>query len=470
MKSIKTDYCGTLIELVQADVKEIKADARVVALDRDQPDGGLGKAFSWMAKGEAVVIKDKSGHEWYCSAGSIIPYPTRALFGSQIYYYTVAPVWKGGHDNEAFSLSSCYVSALDAAEKIGHASLAFPSLGTGSEGYPVHRAAPVALAAIGSWLRKPHTLRSIRLALADDAVFEVYRDTLKWFLTKNSEAVNLNRYRAVFQGTTASNVFGLDNTDFNPSSFTPDLVKALGCPCLEFHQPDSMPSIIKAYQAYQAIGKEEGFLPLLTESDLGLDCHVKQTNWPEEERKTAEETAQAAANQDIPAWVKNEFSKYSDGILAEYERDEGLISPPKGSDDFTFWLHAPEPNMPRDAWNIILACIPETKPWMLPFWITPSRGYSDPSLPGDAPTMVLQMAFFKRWHEAYGAFPVVVGSDRWSLIVKRPPETFAAAEALAWEHVAFCPEVFDEWGLRPYTVRALAEHLLQAKVWHFWWD
>lgn len=80
------------------------------------------------------------------------------------------------------------------------------------------------------------------------------------------------------------------------------------------------------------------------------------------------------------------------------------------------------------------------------------------------------MAFFRRWHEAWGAIPAVVTCDSWSLIVERPPETLAAAEALAWEHLAFCPEAYDEWGLEPNTIRAMAEHLIGTTIWHLWWD
>ncbi|MDL2260143.1 DUF4253 domain-containing protein [Deltaproteobacteria bacterium OttesenSCG-928-K17] len=495
MESMKTEYCGTVIELLQADIGQVKAEALVSVLDRDLPDGGSGKAFRWLANGNAYIAvrglssmfpaetleppldcdgvlplqgKDESGQLWTCSAGDIIPYPVRTLFGHQFYYYTVAPIWKGGHDDEALWLSSCYRTALEMTEKLGHTSIAFPSIGAGSEGYPLHLAAPVALAAIGAWLRKPRKLREIRLALNDEVAFEVYRDTLKWFLAENAEAVNLNRHRAIFQGMTSPDVFGLAAIDNTPSTFTNDLVTALGCPCLEFHQPDSMQSIIKTYRAYQELGKEAGFLPLLTESEMGLNYHVKLKDWYEGE-KTAEEAAKSASSLDVPAWIKNELSKYSDGMLEYYKRDEGLIKAARGRNDFTVRLQALEDGEPL-AWNIILACIPETEPWMLPFWITPSNGYSrDPMMAGDAPSMIVQMAFFKRWHEAYGAVPAVVKSDSWALTVERPPETYAAAEALAWEHLAFCPE-HDQMGLEPDTIRALAEQLLGAKVWHFWWD
>lgn len=470
MKSMKVEYRGTLIELVQADISQVKAAARVAVLDPNQLDGDAGQVFRRMAENDAaVMIRDEKGHAWYCATGSVKPYPNKALLESPIYYYIVAPVWNGGGNEEAYALSSRYINSLDTADTIGHSSIAFPSIGTGPEGYPLHQAAPVALAAIGAWLRKPHELREIRLALEDEAVFEAYRDTLKWFLTKTNTALNLNRYRAIFKGTTNSDGLGLGEADLSPSDFTHDLVKALGCPCLEFHQPDSMETILRTYRVYQEIGKERGFTPLLTESELGLNNHVKQKDWYEGE-KTAAEAAESASSLDVSAWIEGELNKYSDGMLDYYKRDEGLISPAQGKNDFTLHLHAPEPGKPREIWNIILACIPETEPWMLPFWITPSNGYSNPSMIGDAPSMLVQMAFFRRWHEAWGAVPAVVTGDSWSLIVERPPETFAAAEALAWEHLAFSPEAYDEWGLKPDTIRAIAEHLIGAAAWHFWWD
>ena len=90
---------------------------------------------------------EPSGTAWV-SGGYHLP--------SRLVVHTVGPIVQGRvpgpRDEQA--LASCYTSCLDAAEASGARSIAFCSISTGLFGYPVERAAPVALGTVETWLER----------------------------------------------------------------------------------------------------------------------------------------------------------------------------------------------------------------------------------------------------------------------------------------------------------------------------
>ncbi|HEU4684171.1 MAG TPA: O-acetyl-ADP-ribose deacetylase [Nitrospira sp.] len=71
--------------------------------------------------------------------------------------HTAGPVWRGGQQGEPELRASCYRRSVELAATNNMATLAFPSISTGIYGYPVDRAAAVAV-------------RSVRRAVADFGV------------------------------------------------------------------------------------------------------------------------------------------------------------------------------------------------------------------------------------------------------------------------------------------------------------
>jgi O-acetyl-ADP-ribose deacetylase len=70
--------------------------------------------------------------------------------------HAVGPVWSGGDRGEDALLASCYRNALAAAAEIGARSVAFPSISTGIFGFPLERAAPIAVRAVRAFLDGEH--------------------------------------------------------------------------------------------------------------------------------------------------------------------------------------------------------------------------------------------------------------------------------------------------------------------------
>jgi O-acetyl-ADP-ribose deacetylase (regulator of RNase III) len=80
---------------------------------------------------------------------------------ARLVIHTVGPVWSGGDRGEAELLASCYRRSLEVA--VGHSleSIAFPSISTGAYGFPIERAAPIAVSTVREFLARDATIRQV---------------------------------------------------------------------------------------------------------------------------------------------------------------------------------------------------------------------------------------------------------------------------------------------------------------------
>ncbi|MEQ8199810.1 MAG: O-acetyl-ADP-ribose deacetylase [Syntrophomonadaceae bacterium] len=90
--------------------------------------------------------------------------------------HTVGPVWRGGVHNEEQLLASCYRSCLAQAIRIGVKSIAFPSISTGVYGFPVDRAARIAIREFSQFLKGNRTIDEIRIVAFDPNTYRHYRE------------------------------------------------------------------------------------------------------------------------------------------------------------------------------------------------------------------------------------------------------------------------------------------------------
>jgi len=77
-------------------------------------------------------------------------------------------------------------------------------------------------------------------------------------------------------------------------------------------------------------------------------------------------------------------------------------------------------------------------------------------------------AVLRSWEDRFGIRVVALGFDVLVVSVAAPPTTLAAAESLAAEHFAFCPDNIGQSA--PYTLSGYARRLVGERSWSFWWD
>jgi O-acetyl-ADP-ribose deacetylase (regulator of RNase III) len=94
--------------------------------------------------------------------------------------HTVGPVWHGGSRGEPERLESCYRSVLREACRLGVRSIAFPSISTGAYGYPIERAAALAIRTVRDELtREPGSLETVRFVCFSETDLRVYLEILE---------------------------------------------------------------------------------------------------------------------------------------------------------------------------------------------------------------------------------------------------------------------------------------------------
>lgn len=81
--------------------------------------------------------------------------------------HTVTPLWRGGKFGETECLVKCYISALEAAEKVKTGSIAFPLLGSGHNHIPLTEAYDIACKTIEKWLKDHGSDMDVNLVIFD---------------------------------------------------------------------------------------------------------------------------------------------------------------------------------------------------------------------------------------------------------------------------------------------------------------
>lgn len=92
--------------------------------------------------------------------------------------HTVGPVWRGGERGEDELLASCYRASLELAVRHGIRTIAFPSISTGAYGFPMERAAAIAVRTVRDFVAAHEDLAEVRLVCFGPEAAEIHRREL----------------------------------------------------------------------------------------------------------------------------------------------------------------------------------------------------------------------------------------------------------------------------------------------------
>lgn len=170
------DVNDARVELVQGDITRQDTDAIVNAANPSLLGGGGVDGAIHRAGGLEILAECRR-------LGGCPPGEARITGGGQLkaryVIHAVGPVYYNGTSGEPERLANAYRCSLTLADRHGLQSVSFPSISTGAYGYPVERAAPIALRTVVDYLRQHRGIELVRFVLYDTPTYTVYEDALR---------------------------------------------------------------------------------------------------------------------------------------------------------------------------------------------------------------------------------------------------------------------------------------------------
>jgi O-acetyl-ADP-ribose deacetylase (regulator of RNase III) len=167
---------GKSIELQgPADITQETTDAIVNAansslLGGGGVDGAIHRAGGPAILGECREIVSKIGS---LPAGKAVITSGGNLAAKHV-IHTVGPIYRDGKHEEAEKLASCHRESIRLADERNLSSISFPAISTGAYGYPVSKAAPIAISSCIEWLTSAQHVTKIRFVLFDASALHAY--------------------------------------------------------------------------------------------------------------------------------------------------------------------------------------------------------------------------------------------------------------------------------------------------------
>ncbi len=176
--AMKTDACDWMLrfKVLEGDLTKQKVDAIVNAANESLLGGG----------GVDGAIHRAAGPELLTECRTLGGCPTGEAKITRGYrlpakhvIHTVGPVWHGGSHGEDDLLANCYRNSLDLVRSHGLRSVAFPAISCGIYGFPVDRAAVIAVREIRTFLDTNAEIERVMAVCFGRDVYEAYCTVLQ---------------------------------------------------------------------------------------------------------------------------------------------------------------------------------------------------------------------------------------------------------------------------------------------------
>ncbi|MGD9680207.1 MAG: O-acetyl-ADP-ribose deacetylase [Candidatus Obscuribacterales bacterium] len=170
---------STTIALVRGDITRQEVGAIVNAANSSLMGGGGVDGAIHRAGGPAILEECKTVRSLNgkCPAGGAVITGGGNLKAEYV-IHAVGPIWRGGESNEDATLRSAYRKSLELASQYRVGRVAFPSISTGAYGFPVDRAAGIAIETAREFAEEDSSLKEIRFVLFDQFTYEAFSEAL----------------------------------------------------------------------------------------------------------------------------------------------------------------------------------------------------------------------------------------------------------------------------------------------------
>jgi O-acetyl-ADP-ribose deacetylase (regulator of RNase III) len=163
------------IKVVEGDITRIDVDAIVNAANSTLLGGGGVDGAIHRTAGPGLLAECKKLNGCPTGEAKITKgynLPARWVI------HTVGPIWRGGNQGEDDLLAQCYQNSLALAKERDLKTIAFPSISTGAYGFPMRRAAKIAVREIKNFLEKDSQIEQVILVCFGQQAYVIHQDAV----------------------------------------------------------------------------------------------------------------------------------------------------------------------------------------------------------------------------------------------------------------------------------------------------